>query len=269
MLTKSTYTQAITCLKTLWRDKYKNESQSTTDKTTQTRLETGKQVGVLACQLFPNGRKIEFSSKVQMVMKTKSWIEEGVECIYEATFVFENLLVMVDVLKVTSDGLEIYEVKSSTKVKEINLHDVAFQYYVLGQLGYEIKKAFVVHIDGAYVRGDELELNKLFILTDVLDEVVYFQDEIPDKIDEIESALADEINEPIVQEECFCDFCKEAMGIPKYSIFNIFNRGTKKFTELFEQGVINIEDVPDDFEMTKRQRLKVENWKEQRLIMKR
>ena len=122
-----------------------------------------------------------------MVMKTKSWIEEGVECIYEATFVFENLLVMVDVLKVTSDGLEIYEVKSSTKVKEINLHDVAFQYYVLGQLGYEIKKAFVVHIDGAYVRGDELELNKLFILTDVLDEVVYFQDEIPDKIDEIES----------------------------------------------------------------------------------
>ena len=71
-LTKSTYTQAITCLKTLWRDKYKNEPQPTIDKTTQTRLETGKQVGALACQLFPNGGKIEFSSQEQMAMKTKS-----------------------------------------------------------------------------------------------------------------------------------------------------------------------------------------------------
>ena len=74
-LTKSIYTQAITCLKTLWRDKYKNEPQTLTDKTTQTRLETGKQVGALACQLFPNGRKVEFSSKEQMAMKTKKWIE--------------------------------------------------------------------------------------------------------------------------------------------------------------------------------------------------
>jgi len=57
MLTKSTYTQAITCLKTLWRDKYKIESPPPIDKTTQTRLEIGKQVGALACQLFPNGRK--------------------------------------------------------------------------------------------------------------------------------------------------------------------------------------------------------------------
>jgi len=83
-LTKSIYTQAITCLKTLWRDKYKNKSQSPTNKTTQTRLETGKQVGALACQLFPNGRKIEYSSQEQMAM--------------------------IDIFKIMPDGLEIYEV---------------------------------------------------------------------------------------------------------------------------------------------------------------
>jgi len=103
-----------------------------------------------------------------MAMKTKRWIEDGVEYIYEATFVFENLLVMVDVLKVTPNGLEIYEVKSSTKVKEINLHDVAFQYYVLSQDGYEVQKSFVVHIDANYVRKEALEVDKLFSLTDVL-----------------------------------------------------------------------------------------------------
>ena len=121
ILTKSTYTQAITCLKTLWRDTHQNNPKPQIDKTTQLRLKTGKQVGELAYQLFPNGRKIEFSSKEQMTKKTKRWIEAGVEYIYEATFVFENLLVMVDVLKVTPSGVEIYEVKSSTKVKEINL----------------------------------------------------------------------------------------------------------------------------------------------------
>ncbi len=103
-----------------------------------------------------------------MAIKTKRWIDEGVEYIYEATFVFENLLVMVDVLKVTPNGVEIYEVKSSTKVKTINLHDVAFQYYVLSQEGYEIKKAFVVHIDSHYVREEVLEVDKLFSFTDVL-----------------------------------------------------------------------------------------------------
>jgi len=88
---------------------------------------------------------------------------------------------MVDVLKVTPSGVEIYEVKSSTKVKKINLQDVAFQYYVLSQQGYEIKKDFVVHINSRYVREEVLEVDKLFYLTDVLDEVVSFQDEIPNR----------------------------------------------------------------------------------------
>jgi predicted anti-sigma-YlaC factor YlaD len=78
---------------------------------------------------FPNERKIEFSSREKMAMKTKRWIEEGVEYIYEATFVFKNLLVMVDVLKVTPTGLEIYELKSSTKVKEIMLDEDLAEFY--------------------------------------------------------------------------------------------------------------------------------------------
>ena len=63
MLTKSTYTKAITCLKTLWRDKYKNEPKSTIDKTTQTRLETGKQVGALTryTPLVPSASAMELS----------------------------------------------------------------------------------------------------------------------------------------------------------------------------------------------------------------
>ena len=87
MLTKTTYTQAITCLKTLWRETHQPKPNPQTDKTTQLRQEIGKQVGELAYRLFPNGKKIEFSSKEQMTKQTKRWIEEGVEYVYEATFV--------------------------------------------------------------------------------------------------------------------------------------------------------------------------------------
>ena len=39
MLTKTTYTQAITCLKTLWRERHQPNPNPQTDKTTQLRQE--------------------------------------------------------------------------------------------------------------------------------------------------------------------------------------------------------------------------------------
>ena len=54
--------------------------------------------------------------------------------------------------------VEIYEVKSSTEVKEIYYHDVAYQCYVLTKLGYTVEHACVVHINKEYVRHGELDL---------------------------------------------------------------------------------------------------------------
>ena len=59
-----------------------------------------------------------------MVETTKRWMDERLEHIYEATFLYEGILVLVDILKVTPDGVEIYEVKSSSSIKDIYLHDV-------------------------------------------------------------------------------------------------------------------------------------------------
>jgi len=63
-----------------------------------------------------------------MIATTKACIDEGVQNIYEAAFSYDGILVMVDVLHVEPDGVDIYEVKSSTSVKEIYLHDVSIQY---------------------------------------------------------------------------------------------------------------------------------------------
>jgi len=116
---------------------------------------------------------------------------------------------MVDVLHVEDDGsVSLYEVKSSTSVKDIYLHDVSVQYYVLRGLGMRIKGAYVVHIDSSYVRGEELEIEKLFSVVDVTAEAEQLQEQIPMRLAEWEAYLSDTQNEPNIDigSHCRCGF---------------------------------------------------------------
>ena len=84
----------------------------------------------MACKLFPNGERISYdnTTREQRIKLTQQWISEGVDTIYEATFEFDGVLVMIDILHKDSNGnYELYEVKSSTwnskkKLKDINTY---------------------------------------------------------------------------------------------------------------------------------------------------
>ncbi|HIP03013.1 MAG TPA: DUF2779 domain-containing protein [Campylobacterales bacterium] len=274
-LSKSLYTRAIQCPKSLWIKKYKPEVLIPPDASAQIVFDTGNAVGELACELFPHGVEVEFNRDyAQMVETTARLLEEGVQNIYEATFVYDGILVMVDVLHVEEDGfVSLYEVKSSTAVKEIYLHDVSIQYYVLHGLGLKVKNAHVIHIDSSYVRGDELELEKLFCIVDVTAEAEQLQEQIPLKLSEWETYLSDSQNEPNIDIGSHCKkpyecdakaYCwKVQRNISDYSIFNIFNLGSKKQVALYERGIVNIDDIPKDFEMTEKQSQAVANHKAQ------
>jgi len=271
-LSKSLYTKGIQCPKALWLKKYKPSVLTLPDEQSQAIFETGNIVGDLACELFPDGKEVPYTTNYdEMIATTKQWLKEGVSNIYEATFSYEGILIMVDILKVESDGVSIYEVKSSTEVKDIYLHDVSIQYYVLQNLGFSIKSASVVHINNEYVRGESLELDKLFKIVDVTSEVQSLQSNIPNILKEFETYLEDRVNEPDIDIGKHCNkpyecdaknYCwKIQRQIPEYSIFNIFNLGSKKQVELYNQGIIDIEDIPEDFDMTANQKQAVENYK--------
>lgn len=275
-LSKSLYTRGIQCPKSLWLKKYKPQVLTSPDASAQAVFETGNVVGDLACELFKGGREVPYSTNFDaMIATTKKWMDEGVEYIYEATFNFEGILVMVDILHVKPEGVHIYEVKSSTSLKDIYLHDVSIQYYVLTQLGYTIKSANVIHINSEYVRGKELDIHQLFSVVDVTQEVETLQKNIPTTLDGFEAYLKDREHEPDIEigkqckkpYECDAlDYCwKVQRNIPEYSIFNIFNLGSKKQKELYDQGIIDIKDIPDDFVMTTKQKEAVQNYKEQSL----
>ena len=274
-LSKSLYTRAIQCPKSLWLKKYNSQVLTPPNAAAQAVFETGNIVGDLACDLFPGGWEVALdqTNYEGMAVTTHQWMEEGLEYIYEATFIYDGIVVMVDILRNTSDGVEIYEVKSSTEVKDIYLHDVSIQQYVLERLGFKVIKSHVVHINNEYVRGDELDLKGIIKIVDVSVEANDLQTSIPDNLKEFETYLNDKENEPDIDIGKHCKkpydcnamhYCwKVQKDIPDYSIFNIFNLGSKNQLALYEQGIVAVEDIPDNFKMTPLQKLKVDNWKSQ------
>jgi len=276
-LSKSLYIRGLQCLKSLWLKKYKSEILTPPDEQSLAIFTIGDEVGKLAYHLFPNGKKVSFKGTTfdEKIALTKQWIDKGIDTIYEATFKFDGILVMVDILHINDDGsVEIYEVKSSTEVKEVHLHDVSIQYYVLSGLSYNIVQASVIHIDNSYVRGDELEIEKLFSIVDVIDEVKILQPEIPDHLKMFQNILSDKKNEPDVDIGKQCDDPYECDAkdycwrhVPEYSIFDISRLTKDKKFSLYDEGILTFEQIEDIEDFSTAQQIQIVSELEQKVMM--
>ena len=93
----------------------------------------GHAIGGLAQDLFPDGIDISKSTKNlnEAVILTKELISKKSKTLYEATFIFDKVLIMVDILKLENGFYNAFEVKSSLKVTETYLKDACLQYYIL------------------------------------------------------------------------------------------------------------------------------------------
>jgi hypothetical protein len=156
---------------------------------------------------------------------------------------------------------QIHEVKMSTSVKEVNLDDVAIQYYVLSNCGLQVSAAYLVHINNQYVRQGDIDVQQLFAGGDVLDEVLARQPELPQTIADLRATLAG--GEPRIDighycsDPYACDFTHYCwQHIPENSIFELRGNGVKKF-DLYQRGIIRFADISLD-ELNKAQRHQVE-----------
>ncbi|WP_346746325.1 DUF2779 domain-containing protein [uncultured Campylobacter sp.] len=274
-LSKSLYIRGLQCEKSLWLKKKKPGVLQAPDDGAQAIFDTGTSVGELACELFSGGERIKYTGDFNaQIAKTKELIENGAKVIYEATFCFDGILVMVDVLRICDDGLVINEVKSSTSVKEVYIDDAAIQYYVISSLGYKVSGVNIIHIDSSYVRGEKLEIEKLFHIEDVTEQIMQKQAEIPQILTKFEEILSKNVEPevdigPHCSDPYHCDaweYCwREQRGIPEYSVFNISRlRSDKKF-KLYKSGVVKFEDIKelDKFNASQQIQIRSELSKEQ------
>jgi len=289
-LSKSLYIRGLQCPKSLWLKKYNKDVLTPPNEQAKAIFETGNKVGEKACELFPGGEEVPYEGTTfeEKIALTQKWIDEGVKDIYEATFEFDGVLVMVDIFHINDDGsVEIYEVKSSTwnsekKIREIQkyIEDASIQHYVVKGCGFNIRKTSIILLNTDYIRGAELEIEKLFSKVDVTEYVLELQEDIPTYLNTFAKVLEDETNEPDVDIGWHCknpyecdafEYCwKTQRNIPEYSVFNIFPLTKKsKALKLYYpedhqiKSIVEVNDIPDDFEMTENQALAVDAWKTQ------
>ncbi|WP_298945814.1 DUF2779 domain-containing protein [uncultured Campylobacter sp.] len=254
-LSKSLYVRGLQCPKSLWLKKYKRDVLD--QNTDPAVFETGNIVGELACELFGGGKRIKFDggSFDEKIVQTENFIKNGEKAIYEATFCFDEILVMVDILQVVDGKLIINEVKSSTSLSDVYVDDASIQYYVISSLGYEVERINVIYLNNQYIRGEKLELDKLFTVNDVTDQILSMQSKVAENIKKLKETINDDVEPNLdIGVHCFkpyeCDgmnycWCEQRKIPDGTSVFNIAKINKKKATKLYQSGIVNIADIKD------------------------
>lgn len=233
-ISKSKYCNALQCMKMLWLDEYKPEVK--VDENNQSTLENGTNVGILARELFGKFTNVEFDSNLNnMITRTNELINNNKDIVItEASFKYLNSFCSIDILVKHNDTYQIYEVKSSTSIKDIYIDDISYQYYILSNLGFKVDKASIVYINNQYERNGDLDLNKLFKIEDVTNQVIDKQTDVKLNIDNINEYMMQK-NEPkddidtkcVKPYDCpYFNYCTRELDKP-----NIFDLPRLKFKD--------------------------------------
>ena len=257
LLSKSKYLIGLQCLKYFWISLHEKDRIPEVDLATQHKFDQGHLVGQLAKQLFPDGIDIPEADFKQNLEKTKEFIKLG-KPLFEPAFMVGNLYSRADILVPNGDGWNIIEVKSGTKVKDINVHDVAFQKYVYELAGLKIKKCFLMHINNEYVKEGEINPEEILTKEEITSEVEEVIVGIKDRIDNMLNVMKNDLCPDIkISKDCAdpydCPLEGDCWGfLPESSVFDLY-RGGKKCFQLFEDGVVHISDIPHEYKLTDKQ----------------
>lgn len=214
ILSKSTFIYGCQCPLRLYMHKFKTELRNLMDEDQAQVFSTGTSIGILAQEVFKGGVNAEppdtFSYHLS-IAKTQQLIKEGVKIIYEAAFMFEGILCAIDILVNKKGNWYAYEVKGVNNIKPQHDMDASLQYYVITKSGLVLKDFFIMHLDKTYVKQGEIDVNKLFKPTSVLNQIILHQPFIMQKAEELKELLRLKKEPKIVAgDQCFkpyeCDF---------------------------------------------------------------
>ena len=248
-LSKSRYCSGIQCPKILWLDKYKPEVKEEIDSTSV--LEQGNAVHEVARYLFKEHINIPYNDNLNEMIKDTYMTIESYEnvVITEASFNYDNNFCSVDILKKNKDNYEIYEVKSSTKLKDVYINDASYQYYVLTSLGYKVTKCSVIIINRDYERIGNIDLDKLFLINDITKTVIDMQSKVKENIKNINEYMASEVEpDEEIDNHCydpylcpFFNYCTK--DLPHPNVFNLTRDIGTTVMNLYKQGYVSFEDL--------------------------
>lgn len=234
-------------------------------------LEQGNEVEAEARKLFPGAVQIT-STDDQAIEDTKMLMEAKTPTIFQATFFVDGFIAKNDMLSYDSENNKwnLYEVKGTNAIKEDSagnrdhIDDLAFQLSVLRRAEVQVGKCFIIHLNKEYVRNGDIDLKGLFEVEDVTEKIEARLPEIEEKMKVAKEYLGSE-KEPVGGCECVYKARKKHCTsfqisnphIPDYSVHDLSRISKKKLDLLIERGIFDLNEIPDDFELTENQKNQV------------
>lgn len=264
-LSKSAFIRGLQCHKSLYLKKHHPDLEDQISDSQQAIFDKGTNVGLLAQELFPGGSDLEgyIPHNFSEVFRQTDQLILGEAPIYEAGFSYDNLLCFMDILYKKEGKWHACEVKGSTSVKETYLWDTAFQYHVITSSGIELEDISVVHLNNQYVRNGDINLQELFTIESVKDRILPLLSKVKEYINQMKGMLVNK-NIPSIHigPQCSNPYSCSFRGhcwktIPDYSVFNISRLNMENKFDLYEKGIVEVADVPDEFPLSPNQQLQV------------
>lgn len=272
-LSKSKFLSGLQCEKRLYLELHAPELAAQPDAAIQAILDMGTEVGELARRCFPGGVLVEagYRHTAEALAQTQALMADpAVPALFEAAFMFEQVLVRVDILERVrlpegGEAWRLIEVKSSTRVKALHVEDLAVQTYVVTGAGVRMAAACLMHINTQYVYvGGNVDLDQLFMRHELTEAVALKQESVVRRLSDFRKMLLAPAP-PAVEAgvhchapyECpFWHYCTKDK--PARWIFHLPG-GDYTFQSLAKLGVETIDEIPGDFSLSIAQRRMKEN----------
>ena len=261
-LSKSQYMKGLQCPKALWLYKNRKDLAIEPDQRRQNLFDTGHRVGDLAKELFPGGAEVAYlQTDYQGMIDQTTELMKSSDVIYEGSFSTNEVLVRADILVKNGDAWDLYEVKATGSTKAVHKPDVAIQWHVISQ-HLPLNRAYLVHLNTAYVRSGELDIPGLFTIDDVTDAVAEELPEIDGNLERLQVVLGGDEPDILIGTQCSkpyaCDchdYCWQ--GVPYPSVLDLCRLdGNKKF-EYYHQGIVTYKDAGEHIDLSAVQALQV------------
>ncbi len=248
-LSKTKVCQGLTCQKALHLHVHQRNLAASVTPSQQALFDQGREVGLKAHERFPDGMHISVPHyhPDKALAATSKAIASGALTLYEGAFLYDDIIIRCDILTREAVGKpwRLYEVKSSTSLKEEHLPDIAVQKYVLEGAGQKVEGFFLTHLNKECYYPD---LSNLFVDVEVTDDLREYLDILPSEIAKFKKMLMQQ-SPPDIDIGPYCNNPYECSfkahcwkDVPVPSVFNIPGINGDKKWQFYTDGVIELSD---------------------------
>ena len=255
-LDKHLFEAAQQCHKRLWLDYHepRDEAPSTSR---QEMSRVGDELRELARTAFPKGVVVEEQDAAAAAARTQQLLADKTPVLFDAAFVADGVEARCDILVVhRDDHVDLFEIKSGTKVKHRYVNDLALQAVVLEKCGLKLKSAYLLHVNAKYAHKEGTDYPPMQLLrsADVTAKVEKQTENVARRLQQAQLVL-DEASAPELPMGTFCrtpfpcpHFARCREEAPARPLFELPELSRQQETELHKEGIEELEAIPPDRE---------------------